>query len=180
MTTTTLSTQHANEVIVVDALLDPQGRATVTLGLVNQDRSDTFPGRTLSPDQADELAASLVWSAAAARASAGLAPAPRTEAPLEHTLMAIRAAVPLTEPNAATETSHQQSVAEQRPPTDERGETQELPITDYDALKASKIIKQLPGLTAAELSTVLAYERLHRNRKKVRARIIELQADAPR
>jgi hypothetical protein len=94
--------------------------------------------------------------------------------------MATRAAVPLSERNPATGTSHQQSAAEQRPPTDERGETRELPIANYDALKASKIIKQVPGLTAAELSTVLAYERLHRNRKKVRARIIELQADAPR
>ena len=52
MTPTTLSTVHANEVIVVEVALDPQGRANVTLGLVNQDRSDTFPGRTLSPDQA--------------------------------------------------------------------------------------------------------------------------------
>jgi hypothetical protein len=95
MTTTTLSTLHANEVIVVDGALDPQGCANVTLGLVNQDSSDTFPGRTLSPDQADELAASLALSAAAARASAGLAPAPRAEAPLEDTLTAIRAAVPL-------------------------------------------------------------------------------------
>ena len=101
MTPTTLSTVHANEVIVVEVALDPQGRANVTLGLVNQDRSDTFPGRTLSPDQADELAASLVLSAAAARASAGLAPAPRTEAPHEDTLMAIRAPVPLCEPHAA-------------------------------------------------------------------------------
>ena len=37
----------------------------------------------------------------------------------------------------------------------------------------------IAGLTAAQLSAVLTYERLHRNRKKVRARIIELQADAP-
>ena len=106
MTTTTLSTVHANEVIVVEGALDPQGRANVTLGLVNQDRSDTFPGRTLSPDQADELAASLVLSAAAARASAGLAPAPPTEAPHEDTLMAIRAAVPLSEPHAAAGAAH--------------------------------------------------------------------------
>jgi hypothetical protein len=180
MTTTTLSTLHANEVIVVDEALDPQGRATVTLGLVNQDRSDTFPGRTLSPDQADKLAASLVVSAAAARANAGLAPAPRTEAPLADTLMAIRAAIPLSEPEVATGTEHRQSAVEQAPPADERKGPEELPIANYDALKASKIIMQLPGLTAAELSAVLAYERVHRNRKKVRARVIELQADAPR
>ena len=73
MTTTTLSTVHANEVIVIEGALDPQGRANVTLGLVNQDRSDTFPGRTLSPDQADELAAALVLSAAAPRARARVA-----------------------------------------------------------------------------------------------------------
>lgn len=179
MTTTTLSTVHVNEVIVVEGALDPQGRANVTLGLVNQDRSDAFPGRTLSPDQADELAASLVLSAAAARASAGLAPAPRTEAPHEDKLMAIRAAVPLSEPHAAARAAHQQSAGEDAPPTDERGELQELPIANYDALKASAINRQLPGLTAAQLSAVLTYERLHRNRKKVRARIIELQADAP-
>jgi hypothetical protein len=179
MTTTTLSTLHANEVIVVDGALDPQGRANVTLGLVNQDSSDTFPGRTLSPDQADELAASLALSAAAARASVGLAPAPRAEAPLEDTLTAIRAAVPLCEPDAAAGAAHQRSAGEQAPPTDERGELHELPIANYDALKASAIVAQLPGLTPAQLSAVLTYERLHRNRKKVRARIIELQADAP-
>jgi hypothetical protein len=180
MTTTTLSTVHANEVIVVEDALDPQGRANVTLGLVNHDRSDPFPGRTLSPDHADELAAALVWSAAAARASAGLAPAPRTEAPLEDALIAIRAAVPLSEPDAAAGAAPQQSAAEQAPPTDERGELQGLPIANYDALKASAIIERLPGLTAAQLSAVLTYERLHRNRKKVRARIVELQADAAR
>ena len=84
MTPTTLSTVHANEVIVVEVALDPQGRANVTLGLVNQDRSDTFPGRTLSPDQADELAASLVLSAAAARASAGRAGAAYRGATCRH------------------------------------------------------------------------------------------------
>ena len=179
MTTTTLSTLHPNEMIVVDGALDPHGRANVTLGLVNQDRSDTFPGRTLSPDQAEELAASLVWSAAAARASAGLAPAPRTEAPLEGTLTAIRGAVPLAEPDAATGAAYQQSAGEQTPPTDERQELPELPIANYEALKASAIIEQLPGLTAAQLSAVLAYERRHRNRKKVRARITELHPEAP-
>ena len=95
MTPTTLSTVHANEVIVVEGALDPQGRANVTLGLVNQDRSDTFPGRTLSPDQADELAASLVLSAAA-RARAPVSRGAAYQAPHEDTLMAIRAAVPLS------------------------------------------------------------------------------------
>ena len=92
--------------------------------------------------------------------------------------MAIRAAVPLSEPDAPAGAAHQQSAEAQAPPTDERGELQELPIANYDELKASAIITQLPGLTAAQLSALLTYERLHRNRKKVRARIIELQADA--
>jgi hypothetical protein len=34
------------------------GGAVVVLGLINQDGSDTFPGRTLAPDQAEALAAS--------------------------------------------------------------------------------------------------------------------------
>jgi hypothetical protein len=174
MTTTTLSTLHANETIVVDEMLDPQGRANVTLGLVNQDRSDTFPGRTLSPDQADKLAAALVFSAAAARASAGLAPPPRPGTAPEDTLMAIRASVPLSEPSPPG-AGRQQSAGPQPLRTDERGELEELPIANYDALKASKILKHLPGLSAAQLSAVLTYERLHRNRKKVRARIIKLQ-----
>ena len=94
--------------------------------------------------------------------------------------MAIRAAVPLSEPHAAAGAAHQQSAGEDAPPTDERGELPELPIANYDALKASAIVKQLPRATAAQLSAVTrTYERLHRNRKKVRARIIELQADAP-
>jgi hypothetical protein len=49
MTTSTLSTLHANEMIVVDGALDPHGRANVTLGLLNQDRSDTFSTGT-APD----------------------------------------------------------------------------------------------------------------------------------
>ena len=47
--TTTICTDHANELILIDAVLDPQGSAVVSLGLINQDGSDTFPGRTLTP-----------------------------------------------------------------------------------------------------------------------------------
>ena len=94
---TTITTEHANELILVDEALDPAGRATVSLGLSNRDGSDTFPGRTLTPDQAEELAASLALSAAAARARAGLAPTPRADEHTQHeTLAAIQAAVPLT------------------------------------------------------------------------------------
>jgi hypothetical protein len=95
---TTIRTDHTNELILVDELLiDPTGSAVVTLGLVNQDASDTFPGRTLTPDQAEQLAAALATSAATARASAGLAPTPLAgEQAHSETLNAIRAAVPLT------------------------------------------------------------------------------------
>ncbi len=95
--TTTISTDHANELILIDDVLDPGGSAVVALGLSTQDGSDTFPGRTLSPDQAEELAASLAHAAAAARASARLAPTPLSgEQAHGDTLRAIRAAVPLT------------------------------------------------------------------------------------
>ncbi len=95
--TITVFTDHDNELILVDEVLDPGGSAVVALGLSNQDRSDTFPGRTLTPDQAEELAASLARAAAGARASAGLAPVPLVgEQTHGETLNAIRAAVPLS------------------------------------------------------------------------------------
>ncbi len=95
--TITISTDHANELILVDDVLDPGGSAVVALGLINQDGSDTFPGRTLTPDQAEELAASLAQAAAATRATAGLAATPLGgEQAHGDTLQAIRAAVPLT------------------------------------------------------------------------------------
>ncbi len=95
--TTTIYTDHANELILVDDVLDPGGSAVVALGLTNQDGSDTFPGRTLTPDQAEELAASLAQAAAATRATAGLAATPLgSEQAHGDTLKAIKAAVPLT------------------------------------------------------------------------------------
>ena len=118
---TTIRTDHANELILVDELLvDPAGSAVVVLGLVNQDGSDTFPGRTLTPDQAEQLAASLASSAAAARASAGLAPAPVAgEQAHRETLNAIRAAVPLTNTSPALADSHdEQAHAAASPPAD--------------------------------------------------------------
>ncbi|MGO9974975.1 MAG: hypothetical protein ACLP01_19680 [Solirubrobacteraceae bacterium] len=42
--TITIFTDHANELIRVDDVLDAGGSAVVALGLVNQDGSDTFPG----------------------------------------------------------------------------------------------------------------------------------------
>ncbi len=102
--TTTIGTEHTNELILVEEVIDAGGGALVALGLVNQDGSDTFPGRTLTPDQAEELAASLALSAAVARASAGLAEAPSGgEQAHAETLIAIRAAVPLSGSLVATE-----------------------------------------------------------------------------
>ncbi|MGO9903359.1 MAG: hypothetical protein ACLP0J_27570 [Solirubrobacteraceae bacterium] len=95
--TITISTAHANEQILVDDVIDPRGSAIVALGLINQDGSDTFPGRTLTPDQAEELAASLAQAAAVARATAGLAATPLGgEQAQGNTLQAIKTAVPLT------------------------------------------------------------------------------------
>lgn len=71
---TTICTEHANELILVEDVLDPAGSAVVAFGLINQDGSDTFPGRTLTPEQTEELAASLALAAAAARAGADSAP----------------------------------------------------------------------------------------------------------
>ncbi|MGO9903590.1 MAG: hypothetical protein ACLP0J_28865 [Solirubrobacteraceae bacterium] len=104
---TTIYTDHANELILVDDVLDPRGDAAVALGLLNQDGSDTFPGRTLTPDQAEELAANLARAAAAARATAGLAPAPLGgEQAHDDTLKAVRAAVALTSAAAVLADDH--------------------------------------------------------------------------
>ena len=223
---TTIGTDHPNELILVDEALDPAGSAVVALGLANQDGSDTFPGRTLTPDQAERLAASLALAAAAARASAGLAPAPVAgEQAHSELATAIRAAVPLTDTGpalvdgqgeqataatspsppaaaqaapsrpprptaksrpsgkraasgaeaAARETSprDQQNAAEDQP----RGPVaKQLPIADYDQLSAAAITKRLSGLSASQLSKLLAYEQSHRNRKKICKRIAALQA----
>ena len=177
--TTTIRTEHANELILVEEALDSGGSAAVALGLVNQDGSDTFPGRTLSPDQAEELAAGLTLSAAVARANAGLAPAPSQgdQAHVE-TLNAIRAAVQLTRA-ASSAVDAQESAAVQREPED-APEPEGLPIDGYDGLSASNITKSLSGLSDAQLAQVLAYEQSHRNRKTVCERIAALQSAAAR
>ena len=196
--TTTIGTQHANELIFVEEVIDAGGGALVALGLVNQDGSNTFPGRTLTPDQAEELAASLALSAAVARASAGLAEAPSGgEQAHAETLTAIRAAVPLSGSLVATEdgsgegdttTAPQPAAAAPQPaPTPEpattspaSAEPEELPIDGYDDLKAAMVSKRLAGLSAAQLARILAYEQSHRNRKTVCERITALQAAAGR
>jgi hypothetical protein len=190
--TTTIFTDHANELILVDDVLDPRGIAVVALGLTNQDGSDTFPGRTLTPDQAEELAASLAQAAAAARATAGLAPTPLGgEQAHAATLKAIRAAVPLASTGTvlgdgqdeqaeatASPPAAPKAVASEAQPPDRARELGELPIADYDQLSAQVITKRLSGLSGAQLSKLLAYEQSHRNRKTICERIAALQSSA--
>jgi hypothetical protein len=117
--TITICSDHDNELIRVDDVLDSGGNAVVALGLTNQDGSDTFPGRTLTPDQAEELAASLARAAAAARATTGLAATPlAVERAHGDTLKAIRAAVPLTSTGSVPdEGQDEQADASASPPT---------------------------------------------------------------
>ena len=180
---TTIHTSHANEVIVVDDALDPGGSAVVMVGLINQDGSDTFPGRTLTPDQAEELAAGLALSAATARASAGLAAPLESEHAYRDTLNGIRAAVPLTgtsQPRGMVHSPPPEANAPSPPPAATIGDREELPIAGYDDLSATALVKLLSGLSAAERSTLLAYEQAHRNRKTICQRITALQASTAR
>jgi hypothetical protein len=184
--TTTISTKYANELILVEDVLDPEGSAVVALGLVNQDGSDTFPGRTLTPEQAEGLAASLALAAAAARAGAGSATPFAGEQTYLQTLEAIRVAVPLTgTSHAPAEAVDEQADAtgspSAAPARSQRARgLQDLPIADYDQLGASVIIKQLAGLSAVELTAVLAHEQSHRNRKTICNRIAALQSSLSR
>lgn len=52
----------------------------------------------------------------------------------------------------------------------------ELPIDGYDHLAASQVVDRLDALTDAELDAVAAYERAHRHRQTVLARVAQLQA----
>ncbi len=56
---------------------------------------------------------------------------------------------------------------------------EDLPIADYDSLKAGEIVERLPRLSQVELAEVDAYERRHGNRKTILAKIDSLQGDAP-
>ena len=134
---TTICTEHANELILVDDVLDPAGSAVVALGLVNQDGSDTFPGRTLTPEQAEGLAASLALAAAAARAGAGSAPPFAGEQAYLQTLEAIRVAVPLTGTSPAPAEA-----------VDEQADATAFPIGRTGALRASP---RAPGLADRRL-----------------------------
>ncbi len=116
--TTTIRTDHANELILIDDALDPGGSAVVALGLSNQDGSDTFPVSTLTPNQAEELADSLVQAAAAARARAGLAaPSVGGEQDDREVPKAIRAPVPVSSTGSVPgESQDEQAAASASPP----------------------------------------------------------------
>lgn len=52
---------------------------------------------------------------------------------------------------------------------------EQLPIDGYDHLAASQVVDRLGALTADELATVAAYERGHRHRQSVLAKVAQLQ-----
>ena len=52
----------------------------------------------------------------------------------------------------------------------------ELAIPSYDELAASQVVKRLPGLEAAELAAIGAYEQAHRGRRTILTRIRQLQS----
>jgi hypothetical protein len=52
-----------------------------------------------------------------------------------------------------------------------RGSGRPLPVAGYDLLTVRQVSAVLPGLTAAQLRVVQAFERRHANRKSVLAMI---------
>lgn len=54
--------------------------------------------------------------------------------------------------------------------------SEELAIPSYDELAASQVVKRLPGLGAAELAEIDAYEQAHRGRRTILTRIRQLQS----
>ncbi len=55
-------------------------------------------------------------------------------------------------------------------------EEQDLPVPRYDSLTAQEAVDRLTGLSDADLRTVEAYERRHKNRKSVLERIVSQRA----
>ena len=55
----------------------------------------------------------------------------------------------------------------------------DLPIADYDSLKAGEIVERLPRLTQVELGEIDAYERRHSGRKTILSKIDSLRGDEP-
>lgn len=56
---------------------------------------------------------------------------------------------------------------------DKRGESpdRDLPIKDYDHLTAAQVERRLSALSRQELKTIQAYDRRHKNRKTLLARL---------
>jgi ferritin-like metal-binding protein YciE/gamma-glutamylcyclotransferase (GGCT)/AIG2-like uncharacterized protein YtfP len=55
----------------------------------------------------------------------------------------------------------------------------DLPIADYDSLKAGEIVERLQRLSQIELGQVDAYERRHASRKTILSKIDSLRGDEP-
>jgi ferritin-like metal-binding protein YciE len=55
----------------------------------------------------------------------------------------------------------------------------DLPIANYDSLKAAEVVDRLPRLSQVELGQVDAYERRHADRKTVTAKIDSLRGEEP-
>jgi hypothetical protein len=62
------------------------------------------------------------------------------------------------------------------PPTAWRGNDDDLPIEGYDHLAASQVVDRLDDLTPRERELVATYERAHRHRQSVLAKVALLQA----
>jgi hypothetical protein len=89
----------------------------------------------------------------------------------EHT--GVSTAPPVPAP-VVDEAASSRSVA---PPAPTSGPGSEgLAIPGYDSLSASQVLRRLDGLDPAELEAVRAYESVHRGRKTILTRIIQLQA----
>jgi len=55
----------------------------------------------------------------------------------------------------------------------------ELPVDGYDHLAASQVVDRLAALTADELELVAEYERAHRHRQSVLAKVAQLTGQLP-
>ena len=78
--------------------------------------------------------------------------------------------------NGSSATSATQTSAPVVPPKAHGPEASSLAIPDYDSLSASQVVPRLEGLSAAELSSVEAYEAEHRGRKTILNKIAQLQS----
>jgi hypothetical protein len=98
-------------------------------------------------------------------------PAPRlaTEEPAESDVPAL-ATVTELRPR-----SRPQSRRDGEPVTADDGDTSGLPISDYESLAAIHVVHRLPTLRPDELERVRTFERSHRARRTVLAKIEQLQ-----